>query len=154
MSDPSGQAELRRAALGWLARRDFSRHDLAARLARKFPDEDPEPVLRWLEAENFLNDERFAEVYFRSRLARGHGPVRIRHDMRQRGLDEELIDARFRAQSPDWFALASQVRQRRFGAPPASGDQREKSRQLRFLQYRGFNADQSFHALSSAPADS
>ncbi|MDF1822301.1 MAG: regulatory protein RecX [Alcanivoracaceae bacterium] len=146
-------SEMRRAALGWLARREFSRHDLAQRLARKFPDEDGAPVLDWLESERFLDDRRFAEVYFRSRVERDHGPLRIRQDMRQRGLADALITDQFEQQSPDWFALAAGLRQRRFGPPPAPGDDKGRARQLRFLQYRGFTAEQCFHALSGADAD-
>ena len=44
------------------------------------------------------------------------------------------------ADGPDWAALARQVRQGRFGARPPA-DWREKARQARFLQYRGFSSD-------------
>lgn len=146
-------SDMRRAALGWLARREFSRHDLAARLSRKFPDSDTTPVLDWLESERFLDDRRFAEVYFRSRVERGHGPLRIRQDMRQRGLTDALVSDQFEQQSPDWFARAADVRERRFGGVPTPGDDKGRARQLRFLQYRGFTAEQCFHALSGAGAD-
>ena len=146
-------AEMRRVALGWLARRDFSRHDLSQRLARKFPDTGSDTVLQWLEEQGFLDDRRFAEVYFRSRVERGHGPLRIRQDMRQRGLPDSLVNAQFEQQAPDWFARASDVRQRRFGAPPAAGDDKARARQLRFLQYRGFTGEQCYHALAATEAD-
>ena len=35
----------------------------------------------------------------------------------------------------------------------SSKDQKEKARQLRFLQQRGFNAEQSFAALDCSPED-
>ena len=46
----------------------------------------------------------------------------------------------------DWFDLAREVRARRFRQYPGK-DQKEKARQLRFLQQRGFDAEQSFAAL-------
>ena len=48
----------------------------------------------------------------------------------------------------DWFALARETHARRFRQPPA--DRKEKARQLRFLQSRGFDAEQSFNALDLA----
>ncbi|MDP6994508.1 MAG: regulatory protein RecX, partial [Woeseiaceae bacterium] len=48
----------------------------------------------------------------------------------------------------DWFELAREVRVRKFGADlPA--DFPEKARQMRFLQYRGFDAEQVQLAVRS-----
>lgn len=153
MSEVDPQQEMRRLAMQWLARRDFSRQELAARLSRKFPDDSPDAVLDWLEQKRFLDDTRFAEVFLRSRLERGHGPLRIRQDMRQKGLPDSLIEQQLAEQGADFFALARATRQRRFGALPAFGDRKEQARQLRFLQYRGFTSDQCFHALEADQDD-
>lgn len=139
--------------MSWLARRDFSRHELGQRLAKKFPDLPPDSVLDWLEQQRFLDDTRFADVFYRSRVERGHGPLRIRQDMRNKGLADALIDEQIRAQQTDFFARATELRQRRFGALPAREDRKEKARQLRFLQYRGFTSDQCFHALEHQEPD-
>ncbi|MEM8685156.1 MAG: RecX family transcriptional regulator [Pseudomonadota bacterium] len=40
----------------------------------------------------------------------------------------------------DWYALAVDVRMKKFGPGPAS-DFKDKARQMRFLQYRGFETD-------------
>jgi regulatory protein len=47
----------------------------------------------------------------------------------------------------DWGALARNVRLRKFGAN-VPDDFREKARQMRFLQYRGFEQDQIRAAIS------
>ena len=52
----------------------------------------------------------------------------------------------------DWPELARAVREKRFGAG-APADFRERARQARFLQYRGFTADQVRQALGSAADD-
>ena len=143
-------AELRRAAMNWLARREYSRHEIARKLIRKFGEDiDVEPTLLWLEDKNFLNDRRYLEMYLRAAVERGHGLLRIRQDLQQRGLDKTLVEEQLQALDVDWFARACQVRQRRFGGHPERGDQKEKARQLRFLQYRGFTAEQAFHALDT-----
>ncbi len=149
--EPELAAELRRAALNWLARRDYSRHELAGRLYRRFGDQAPvAPLLDWLEEQNFLNEQRFAEAFVRSRIGRGQGELRIRHELQQRGLPEALIDETLAGAECDWFELAREVQQRRFSFGPG-GDRKEKARQLRFLQQRGFSAEQSWKALEAAP---
>lgn len=143
----SDAQEMRRVAMHWLARRDFACRELADRLARRFPDADVDPVIHWLQSQRFLDDQRFADVFFRGRLDRGHGPLRIRQDMRQKGLDDALIQQCLDAAEVDFTALAGQVRQRRFGHPPPPGDSKARARQLRFLQYRGFTGEQCYAAF-------
>lgn len=150
MTESVDPAEIRRAAMYWLARRDHSRQEIHRKLQKKFGAElDTGPYLDWLEEHNFLNDARYIEVFLRSAIERGHGLLRIRQDLQQRGLDRQRVEEALQALEVDWFALAAQLRQRRFGALPQRADQKEKARQLRFLQYRGFSADQCFHALET-----
>ena len=150
MTDSVDPAEARRAAMNWLARREYSRQEIRRKLERKFGEAlDPEPTLLWLEDKNFLNDDRYLDMYLRSAIERGHGLLRIRQDLQQRGLDKSRVEDKIANLDVDWFARACEVRQRRFGACPERGDQKQKARQLRFLQYRGFTAEQAFHALDS-----
>ncbi len=154
MTETHDPAELRRAAMNWLARREYSRQEITRKLQRKFGDDvDVEPVLLWLEDKNFLNDARYLDMYLRSAIERGQGVLRIRQDLQQRGLAKQLVEDKLAALEVDWFAQAAALRQRRFGAPPAAGDQKAKARQLRYLQYRGFTADQCFHALAASPEE-
>ena len=88
-----------------------------------------------------LSETRFAESFARSRVERGQGPVRIRRDLRRHGVSAEQVELALEAMAVDWFARATEVRERRFGeAPPA--DLRARSKQCRFLEYRGFTAEQ------------
>ena len=56
------------------------------------------------------------------------------------------VDAALEAAAEDWAAIAREVRRKRFGVSPP-GDYRERARQARFLQYRGFSAEQIRAAL-------
>ena len=144
-------ASLRHYAVSLLARRDHARAELRTKMVRKFGAEaDLEPVLSWCEEHGFLDDRRFAGLFTRSRIERGQGPLRIRVDLQQRGVSGDLVEEALQEAECDWFALAETVVRRRFRQPPA--DVREKARQLRFLQSRGFDAEQSFQALSSFAA--
>jgi regulatory protein len=140
---------IRGAALALLARRDFLTAELRARLeARGYEPAATAEALAALLEERLLDDGRFAEHYVASRAARGQGPVRIAAELSGLGAPRELIEAALAA-GPDWRSLAREVRRRRFGAAPP-GSWAEKSRQARFLQYRGFSSD---HIRSATGAD-
>ncbi len=142
-------AAARAAAVALLARRDLSSAELRERLGtRGFGPEATAAALAELAAEGALNDERYAHNYVAYHAGRGRGPIRIGTDLRARGLPQELIEAALES-GPDWRAAAAAVRARRFGkAAPANW--REKARQARFLQYRGFSAD---HIRAATGAD-
>ena len=56
------------------------------------------------------------------------------------------------ATDTDWFRLAREVADRKFGRSPAT-EQKDRARRMRFLQYRGFNFDQIKYALSATDAE-
>ena len=98
-------------------------------------------MLDQLAREGLQSDRRYAETYLDSRARKGYGPVRIRQELRERGIEDSLIEASLAASAMDWAALVAAVRDRKFGgARPADFD--ERARQARCLQYRGFSADQ------------
>jgi len=148
---PSDSAAVRAAAEALLARRDFARGELSARLcSRGFEPGAVEAVMVELAADGILDDQRFAQNYVSWHAARGQGPIRIAAQLRSRGLPEGLIDAAL-ASGPDWPALARRARTARFGPqPPASWA--DRARQARFLQYRGFSSDH-IRAATGADAD-
>jgi regulatory protein len=137
--DPVGNA--RKAAVRLLARREHSARELQAKLTARGiePDAALEAVAD-LGREGLQSDARFAEMYVRSRAERGYGPVRIGAELGERGVGDELIRAHLDEAGYDWRARAEQVRRKRFGARLPQ-DWRERSRQARFLQYRGFGAE-------------
>ena len=51
-----------------------------------------------------------------------------------------VIEGAMEAVVCDWFELAGEQRRKKFGAE-APADFKEKARQMRFLQYRGFEQD-------------
>jgi regulatory protein len=138
---------VRTAALALLAGRDFGRAEIAGRLARRgYPEAVVAAVVERLVAERLLSETRFVEQFIRQHAGRGHGPVRIRAELRERGVPDGEIEAGLDAAGEDWTAVAREVRRRRFGLSPP-GDYPERARQARFLQYRGFSAEQIRAAL-------
>jgi regulatory protein len=138
---------VRTAALALLAGRDFGRRELAERLIRKgYPQELVEPVLAELVAERSLSEDRFVGQFVAQHASRGQGPMRIRTELRERGIEPAAIDQALGEAEANWVESARAARRRRFGAePPASF--RERAKQARFLQYRGFSSEQIRAAL-------
>jgi len=138
---------VRTAALALLAGRDFGRAELARRLERRgYPVDKVAAVVEALTAERLLSEERFLEQFIRQHAGRGHGPVRIRMELRERGIADADIEGALEAAEQDWVAVAREARRRRFGVS-LPGDYPARARQARFLQYRGFSAEQIRAAL-------
>jgi len=151
---PSEQTKAcRNWAMDLLSRREHSRLELERKLlARSYAQAPVDQVLDALESEGLLAEERFVESFIRSRVGKGQGPTRIRADLLQRGIEESAAQVGLQEANPDWASLAVQARQKRFGRH-APGDFKERARQARFLQYRGFEMEQINAALDVA-ADS
>ncbi|OQW93942.1 MAG: hypothetical protein BWK79_08475 [Beggiatoa sp. IS2] len=131
-------AQIRQKAIALLGHREHSVFELRQKLVR-YPFESSliELVLAQLQADNLLNEERFIESFMRARIAKGHGPLRIQQELRQRGIAEYSIEMN----DPAWIEQASRARQKRFGSS-FPHDPHEKAKQMRFLQYRGFSHTQ------------
>jgi len=140
-------------AVRLLSRREYARTELAQRLSRKgYGRDTSEAAMARLEALGYLSDERFVEHFVRSRIDRGSGPMKIRAELQQRGVDSSLIDSGLREADCDFSRLAASVRQRRFGDERPT-ELEEKARQARFLAQRGFAADHVRTALDVDPAE-
>lgn len=125
-----------------LARREHSERELNRKLAQRFPDCQQaisEQVQRLAE-EGLQSDRRFAESYLRMRCNAGFGPVRIRQELRERGVDDPLLNAVMGDCAVDWQSQAERVYCKKFGAGPAK-DRRELAKRQRFLHYRGFDTE-------------
>jgi len=145
-ADPQDAAAAELVAVALLARRDFASGELSSKLReRGFDPAVVQDLIERLRARRLLNDERYAGHFVQYHSTRGQGPVRIRRDLEAVGVDSALIDAALESVA-DWAALARDVRRRRFG-PKAPQVWREKGRQARFLQYRGFSNDHIRTAL-------
>ena len=140
-------ARVEAAAVRLLARREHSRAELERKLkTRGAPPDLVAEARAGLAGRKLQSDERYAESLVTSRIGRGQGPVRIRRELSEQGIDAAGIEAALAAADPDWFALARETRRRRFGAE-APAEWKERARQARFLEYRGFSGEQIRHAL-------
>ena len=143
----TGEAEVRLAALKLLNRRDYCSAELAARLVERGAEPGvAESVVAQLVVERFVDDARYAGHYVAWHAERGHGPLRIAHELAELGVAGDLVASAVAARDEAWLARCAKVRRRRFGEEPPD-EWKERARQARFLQYRGFSAEQVRAAL-------
>lgn len=135
------ESKLKARALRLLAMREHSRAELRAKLAGEAEAAEIDSVLDRLLELGLQSDARFAEAYVRAKGAR-LGESRLRHELGQRGVAREIIDAAL-AQlmsvegAGDELVRARDVWNRKFGELPQ--DAKAWSKQARFLQSRGFS---------------
>ena len=161
----------RARALQYLARREYSRTELRGKLlpylqmgedfgqpfdssgdsfGDPFGFADLDALLDDLTARGWLSDARAATQLLHAKRNR-FGTQRIAHDLRQKGIPEELVSAALPALRESELEAARSVWQRKFGALPQ--DAKEKARQMRFLQSRGFGFEVIFKVLRISDAE-
>ncbi|HLP97157.1 MAG TPA: recombination regulator RecX [Sideroxyarcus sp.] len=131
----------------YLARREHSRAELHGKLLPHVQEgEDLAAVLDELEKRNWLSDARATTQWVDAKRGR-FGTQRIAHELRQKGIAENLIADAMPQLKETELDAAREVWQRKFGVVPP--DAKEKARQVRFLQSRGFSMDVIFKLLRS-----
>jgi regulatory protein len=135
-------------AVQLLARREHSADELRQKLAQQsHQSSDIDQAIDKLMSSGLQSDHRFAENYIRSRCNRGYGELRIKQELKQKGLSADLIEEGLNVIEVDWFTLASAARCKRFGEQ-IPVDLKERAKQQRFLQYRGFTHEQINESLN------
>lgn len=128
---------LRSYAFAVLSRRDYSKAELITKL--NLYAIDPDEVANLVEElaqQNYQSDQRVAELTLASQIRKGKGLQRIKQALKAKQLDAELITEEL--QEVDWLDQAYQLKVKKFGQEVAT-DPKIKAKQVRFLQYRGFD---------------
>ncbi|MDQ4427334.1 regulatory protein RecX [Thalassolituus sp.] len=147
--EPLDQSGLKHAAVDLLSRRDYSRRELWRKLSPKAASaDDLECVLDELAERQWQSDERFASMFVRSRASRGVGPVRLKQELREKGVDGETACSAFETSEENWHEKALEVARRK--ARSIGHDNPDfKLKLWRFLSYRGFSSDQISSAIDT-----
>jgi len=142
-------SEVRARALALLSRREHSVSELQQKLAARGLNSDAITLtLAQLEAEGLQSDRRFTESYMHSRQLKGYGPRHVSQGLRERGVAVEIIELVLASSDVDWFVLAVEVREKKFG-PDRPADYKTQMKQSSFLNYRGFTGEQIRAALNT-----
>ncbi|MGE5625682.1 MAG: regulatory protein RecX [Bacillota bacterium] len=140
-------ARVRAKALALLARREHGARELEAKLLeRGYESTAVLAVLSSLQGEKLLSDERFVQEFVATRARRGSGPLKIREELRGRGVTGELVEQALAGLKAGAAGSAEAARRKRFGTALPK-DMQERARQARFLQQRGFAMEDIRKAL-------
>ena len=140
---------IRLKIMDFLSRREHSSKEIYKKMVQRV--ESKELLRNSIEElinEGLLSDERFAESYFQSRKRRGFGPLRIKNELNQRGINEDIFNS---VQiDTDWSVYALEVLKKKIkGKNP--DELKEILKLKNFLNYRGFefqDIDKAFSMLN------
>lgn len=136
-----------------LARREHSETELRRKLERRgFSADAIEDTIHALQSAGWLSEQRLVDAVIRKSLRQGRGPLRLRAELRERGVDPAIFEPALEALDVNWDALAAAQVRKRFGDAPAEG-RRELARRGRFLQGLGFPPAAIWRCLDRAGRD-
>jgi len=170
---------LKARAFALLARREYSREELARKLAayvRQSARQDARAgaadegdgdigpadvngddaqagiaaLLDELERDNWLSNQRFAQSFSRRR-GQQRGTALVMQELRQHKLDEDAVQTVREHLQETELQRARQAWEKKFGQPPADG--KSWARQARFMLSRGFSASTFKQVLAALGAD-
>lgn len=165
---------LRWLAFYYLSRREMSQHELQKKLlAKGCEPQAVEDLLQEFAHKGYQSDERFAMILVRESIRKGRGKNHILQVLKsakvnlpesvdsidqliqQAGADS-LTDGTIltcdESETVNWLKLAVEVRTRKYGDTIPTTP-KDKAKQLRFLQYRGFEFWVCLEALKLSLAD-
>ena len=109
-------------------------------------------VLDELKAANYQSDSRFTESFVRSRANRGYGPIRIRRELKIKGIKNNMIEDFLDVNSAVWYENARIQYHKKYGEDPVS-DYNTWTKRARFMQSRGFSSEHIQVTLPSVQND-
>ncbi|KTD41637.1 recombination regulator RecX [Legionella parisiensis] len=128
-------------AVRLLSRREHSKVELYDKLKQKgYNSIEIKDALEECQRLDLQNDYRFVEIYSRSRIRQGYGPLKISQELGSKGINKELIHQFLHQEEYNWLTYALDVWQKKCkGQCDLSFEELQK--QQRFLLYRGFGMD-------------
>ena len=147
--DPGSRVQIEGAILRLQSFREHSEKELVQKcVARGFDASSVQLVLDELREMGLQSNVRYTESLLYSRQRKGFGPVRIAADLRSKGIEDDLIQQVLALSDETWQVLLERVIAKKFQGKIAT-EPKEKAKQLRYLQSRGFSAEQIWNWIKS-----
>lgn len=155
MSADKSANEAYATAVRLLARREHSRYELHGKLSQRgVSNHDIEVVLDKLAADGLQSDDRYTEVCIRSRLRKGHGPLKIRSYLQGHGIGNSKISEHLSSSDEYWFKRAleadAKCRVRNQFSEANAGKREALQVRARYLNNRGYPANVISRVLNSS----
>ena len=157
------------SACRMLGIREHSEKQIRVKLTNKgFDKNQVSDAVQYLYREAWLSNERFCEVFIRSRVTKGQGKVRIEFELLQNEISQSLIDKAFEDENVNWQSECEKVLAKKvltFFSDSVYGKEqfldnltkvairplkfKYKIKIDRFMKYRGFDSSQVKKAFST-----
>ncbi len=140
---------LRKSAMNYLGRREYSVFELQQKLLSRFDeasDDQVAQVIDRLKDQGLQSDERFADMFVRSRINRGKGPSLIRRELEQQNLSSAITEKALAQNQMDWLEMALRQLQKKY-YPKDMAEYAKRAKAMNFLYRRGFDGDIAARAL-------
>lgn len=132
-------ARLRSYAYALLCKREYSKAELRTKLNQYAEDNNEvEQLIEELSQYQYQSDQRVAEQVLSSQIRKGKGPRRIYQTLQQKEVDQDYIQEQ--VQETDWLEHAYRLKVKKYGTQ-VEKDPKLQAKQIRFLQYRGYDMD-------------
>ena len=133
--------------MDFLARREHTTKEIFIKLENRVESIDIlSAEIKKLEEDGLLDNQRFAEQYIHSRSTKGYGPLRIKQELKQRGVNENISQPILN--NIDWTSLAIGVLKKKV-KHEFPKETKPVLKLKKFLNYRGFDFSQIEQAFSS-----
>ena len=130
---------IRAVAMDLLTRREHSVYELTRKLKqREFEIDEIDAAIATLQQDNLQSDSRFVESIVNYRINAGFGPIKIKYELRQKGIREGLVDDYLSSLEVDWNTHMAEQRGKKVGKS-IPVEYKEKMKQARVVQNRGFS---------------
>lgn len=152
--DDQQKQKLKNYVLWLLGRQEYSRKELTQKLKMKDADDDfIEQLLNWCESLGYIDEHRYCESFLRRQIKKGLGQKRVLAEATNKGVDRAQLMALIEEQEIDWFELALETYQRKYGLGDKQLDYKEKAKRVRYMMYRGFGYEEINFAMQATIGD-
>ena len=142
-------SEIKNKAIYFLSRREYSKLELTSRLKKyeDFPHELIYQVIDELVEKDYLSDLRFQEQCVNMLLKKGCGPNKIIFELKQKGIDNYIVNNLLNELEVDWQEQALQLDFRKYGQKNIK-DLNCLAKIQRHLYSKGFDTDTIYYVIN------
>ena len=103
-------------------------------------DDDVRQIIEELQAQRFLNDERFAVIFARDKFRFNHwGRVKIAYHLKNKNIEQSIIfDALDEIGDDEYLEKLKEILKQKSRSVKGASDYERKAKLIRFAQGRGF----------------
>lgn len=131
----------RASALASLVMREHSVKELHDKLTRKEYEQDSiEIVIEECLNDNYLNDQRFAGIFWRSRSRKGFGPKKILMELKLKGINSQMAHDTSFQDELDFEDVIKSIYEKKYKGTEIK-DFKDKLKRQNYLYQRGFDMD-------------